>query len=385
MHTAQNSYATQSSSIFARFGAKYGVDGNKVSTLLKATAFKVRDGVVTDEQMAALLIVAEQFGLNPFLKEIYAFPDKKNGIVPVIGVDGWNRIANEHHKFDGCEFRYSENSIQIDEDAKACPEWVECVVYRKDRSRPFVVREYLEECYRAPFKGRDGSTGSWGPWQTHTKRFMRHKVFVQAIRMAFGFCGAYDEDEAERIIEARAVNVNTTTTAPIDMNAPLALTAGEQFEKVVLDLNLENRRQQVEQYVEVCANHFKTDTESVKAQIIQRPQEFAKTFPVWESNRKSLQNTQTSEPSANTVSHSKSEKFTEKTADKERINAETGEVTDHQTILDPGPPQDDQPEDAYGESAMTGDKIMCPKNNRLIDDWECAECKARDGCPSWDE
>ncbi len=36
--------------------------------------------------MAALMIVADQYGLNPFTREIFAFPDKQNGIVPVVGV-----------------------------------------------------------------------------------------------------------------------------------------------------------------------------------------------------------------------------------------------------------------------------------------------------------
>ncbi|WP_032251724.1 recombinase RecT, partial [Escherichia coli] len=45
-----------------------------------------------DAQFIALLIVANQYGLNPWTKEIYAFPDKQNGIVPVVGVDGWSRI-----------------------------------------------------------------------------------------------------------------------------------------------------------------------------------------------------------------------------------------------------------------------------------------------------
>ena len=59
--------------------------------VLKATAFK---GQVSDAQMTALLIVANQYTLNPWTKEIYAFPDKNNGIVPVVGVDGWSRIIN---------------------------------------------------------------------------------------------------------------------------------------------------------------------------------------------------------------------------------------------------------------------------------------------------
>jgi hypothetical protein len=70
-------------------------------------------------------------------------------------------------------------------------------MYRKDRSRPIVVREYLDEVYRAPFK-----EGMKGPWQTHTKRFLRHKAMIQCSRIAFGFVGIFDQDEAERIAES---------------------------------------------------------------------------------------------------------------------------------------------------------------------------------------
>jgi hypothetical protein len=50
-------------------------NAQELVTVLKATAFK---GQVSDAQMAALLIVAQQYGLNPWTKEIYAFPDKNS-------------------------------------------------------------------------------------------------------------------------------------------------------------------------------------------------------------------------------------------------------------------------------------------------------------------
>lgn len=168
---------------------------DELVSVLKATAFK---GQVSDSQMAALLIVATQYRLNPWTKEIYAFPDKQNGIVPVVGVDGWARIINEHSEFDGMEFRQSETMVKPDGCTNTAPEWMECVMYRKDRSRPIVVREYLDEVYRAPFKKDNGYVVT-GPWQTHTKRFLRHKTMIQCARLAFGFTGIYDEDEADRI------------------------------------------------------------------------------------------------------------------------------------------------------------------------------------------
>jgi len=60
-------------------------DGIDLITTLKQPAFR---GNATEAQLAALLIVANQYGLNPWTKEIYAFPDKHNGIVPVVGIDG---------------------------------------------------------------------------------------------------------------------------------------------------------------------------------------------------------------------------------------------------------------------------------------------------------
>lgn len=143
-------------------------------TVLKATAFK---GQVSDAQMTALLIVANQYKLNPWTKEIYAFPDKNNGIVPVVGVDGWSRIINENPQFDGMDFQQDDESCT-------------CIIYRKDRTHPIKVTEYMSECKRAA-----------GPWQSHPKRMLRHKAMIQCARLAFGYVGIYDQDEAERIVD----------------------------------------------------------------------------------------------------------------------------------------------------------------------------------------
>lgn len=183
------------SKVTANLAEKLGMsdqNGDELIQTLKATAFK---GDVTDAQMTALLVVANQYGLNPWTKEIYAFPDKHNGIVPVVGVDGWSRIINQNPQFNGMEFRASEKMVSM-EGAKPAPEWMECVIYRKDRDYPVVIREYLDEVYREPFK-----VGMKGPWQTHTKRFFRHKAMIQCSRLAFGYVGIYDQDEAERVVD----------------------------------------------------------------------------------------------------------------------------------------------------------------------------------------
>ena len=102
-----------------RLGQKFDIDKTvDLDKTLQATAFKT-EGTISPEQMTSLLVVANQYGLNPFTREIFAFPDKGGGIVPVVGVDGWARIINNHAQLDGIEFK---------EDKDSCT----CIIYRKD-------------------------------------------------------------------------------------------------------------------------------------------------------------------------------------------------------------------------------------------------------------
>lgn len=167
--------STALTTLTGKLAARFDIgDSTELIETLKQTAFK---GNVSDAQMTALLIVANQYGLNPWTKEVYAFPDKNNGIVPVVGVDGWSRIINGDDRFDGIEF---------EQDDTKCT----CKIYRKDRTRPVAVTEFMDECKRGT-----------GPWQSHPKRMLRHKAMIQCARLAFGFAGIYDQDEAERITQ----------------------------------------------------------------------------------------------------------------------------------------------------------------------------------------
>lgn len=237
--------ATLTSQLAAKLDMGDGVD---LINTLKATAFK---GDVSDAQMTALLVVANQYRLNPWTKEIYAFPDKKNGIVPVVGVDGWARIINSHPQFDGMEFSYSDELVQMPSAASKAPAWIECSMFRKDRTRPVVVREYLDECYREPFKGQYGVVN--GPWQSHPKRFLRHKATIQCARLAFGFGGIYDQDEADRIIEqpekditprAEAIAASVPEASPdlIEAMRSAAVEGVATYQKAWASLTKEQRK-----------------------------------------------------------------------------------------------------------------------------------------------
>lgn len=154
-------------------GSRLNCDPGKLHQTLKDTVFKG----ATDSELLALVVVANEYGLNPLTKELYAFPAKGGGIVPVVSVDGWVRMVNDHPQMDGVEFEsHKDEAGKLDA--------ITCSIWRKDRSRPIRVTEHLSECRR-----------NTEPWKMEN-RMLRHKALMQCARYAFGFSGVTDEDDA---------------------------------------------------------------------------------------------------------------------------------------------------------------------------------------------
>lgn len=195
--------ATLSGKLAQRFGM---TEDAELITTLKQTAFKSREPA-SDAQLTALLVIANEYGLNPFTKEIYAYPDQHKGIVPVVGVDGWIRIINEHPQFDGLEFDAAEDAVT-------------CRIYRKDRTRPTAITEYLAECRR----GTD-------PWKNMPRRMLRHKALMQCARVAFGFA-FHDDEEAQ----AAAGTVIDAATGEVIQSARRGPQASATVEAVRAEL-----------------------------------------------------------------------------------------------------------------------------------------------------
>lgn len=163
--------------------SKFSVEADKLLATLKGTVFKG----ATNEELLALVVVANTYGLNPLTKEIYAFPAKGGGIAPIVSIDGWIRMTNDHPQFDGME-------IQVEFDESGKPFSATCRIYRKDRTHATVVTEYFTECSR-----------NTDPWKQYPARMLRHKALIQAARVAFGFSGIYDEDEGKDVAGLRDV------------------------------------------------------------------------------------------------------------------------------------------------------------------------------------
>jgi phage recombination protein Bet len=156
---------------------RFNVDQKQFIDSVKATCFNKQE--VSNEQFLQFLVVTNEYNLNPFTREIFAFPGKSGGIQPIVSIDGWLRIINSHPQFDGMEFEDTLDNGKLVA--------VTCKMYRKDRTHPTEVTEYMSECTR--------NTDTWKTWPA---RMLRHKATIQAARYAFGFSGIYDQDEVER-------------------------------------------------------------------------------------------------------------------------------------------------------------------------------------------
>lgn len=171
---------TKRVSLVQTMALSYGLEEGPFMEAIRQT---VMPGNATTAQTAAFLQVAHGYKLNPFIKEIYAFPAKSGGIMPMISIDGWLSIANRDPRYEGYEY---EEIL----DEKGSLEGGKITIYRNDRQRPHVHREWFRECKR-----------NTDPWNNMPRRMMENRTVAQGIRRALGISGIMDVDEVEQMHE----------------------------------------------------------------------------------------------------------------------------------------------------------------------------------------
>lgn len=161
---------------------RFAVSAEEVKNIIMRTVMPNGGAGVSEEQFFSFVAVANEYGLNPLTKEVYAFPAKGGGIQPIVSIDGWLKIINGHPHFNGMTFE------DIREAGRLVA--VKCKIFKKGIDHPVEVVEYLDEC----FQPKD----TWKKWPS---RMLRHKAAIQCGRYAFGLSGIIDPDEAERYQE----------------------------------------------------------------------------------------------------------------------------------------------------------------------------------------
>ena len=176
----------QTQGLIARLAGKFGVEPNRLLKCLTTQVFKQADGrQPTNEELMVLLLVCENFGLNPFNREIYAFRGKSGDIVPVVSLDGWGKIVRSQKDFNGVSFQFSETTVKVAGCSQELPEFVECAMRLKGVDDPIVIQEFMIECF-------NDKSPVWRKWP---RRMLRTRAFIQCARLAFSLTGLYDEGE----------------------------------------------------------------------------------------------------------------------------------------------------------------------------------------------
>ena len=122
---------------------------------------------VPAKTILTLLRSMQSLHLDPLCEEI-SFTQYNDGQWQVfITIEGCSKLLNQHPQFNGLVFNQADTLID------GVPEWMECSIYRKDRTVPTTVREYLLEV-----------RGDNPIWQKMPRRMLRHRALQQCVRLA---------------------------------------------------------------------------------------------------------------------------------------------------------------------------------------------------------
>jgi hypothetical protein len=122
---------------------------------------------VPAKTILTLLRMMQSLHLDPLLEEIGLAQYEDRQWHVFITIEGCAKLLNQHPQFNGLVFHQANTLIE------GVPEWIECSIYRKDRTVPTTVREYYIEV-----------KGETAIWQKMPRRILRHRALQQCVRLA---------------------------------------------------------------------------------------------------------------------------------------------------------------------------------------------------------
>ena len=123
---------------------------------------------VPEKTWLCLLRMILEHRLDPIKEELFLHRYDNGQWQVLISVDGWIKLISRHPHFVGIVF--TESSQMIND----IPTWIECAIYRSDRTMPMVVREYFVEVKQET-----------AIWQKMPRRMLRHRALQQCARLSF--------------------------------------------------------------------------------------------------------------------------------------------------------------------------------------------------------
>jgi hypothetical protein len=122
---------------------------------------------VPAKSILALLRSMRSLHLDPLSEEIGLTQYEDGHWRVLITIEGCSKLLNQHPQFNGLVFKQADTLID------GVPEWIECSIYRRDRTIAITVREYLIEV-----------RGENSIWQKMPRRMLRHRALQQCVRLA---------------------------------------------------------------------------------------------------------------------------------------------------------------------------------------------------------
>jgi len=122
---------------------------------------------VPAKTILTLLRSMQNLHLDPLCEEIGLTQYDDGQWQVFITIEGCSKLLNQHPQFNGLVFNQADTFID------GVPEWMECSIYRKDRTLPTTVREYFTEV-----------RSENSIWQKMPRRMLRHRALQQCVRLA---------------------------------------------------------------------------------------------------------------------------------------------------------------------------------------------------------
>ncbi len=137
----------------------------------------------TDAEFELFLYIAQTYGLDPLLKQIWCLKYNDAPSAIFTSRDGFLKIAHRSGRFDGMK---TEKTI----DAKGNLSGAKCTVWRSDMNHPFETEIDLKE-YQKRTKN----------WTEMPETMIKKVAQSQCLRQAFDISGLYEPSEMSHMTE----------------------------------------------------------------------------------------------------------------------------------------------------------------------------------------
>jgi len=182
--------------------AKKNVDGGREDRLINYTKEekdilrKTAASNANEDEFKVFLHVAETYGLDPFLNEVFFWKDKKDRMTVMCSRDGYLKIANRNKDFEGLV----SDVVRANDEFKRTTTGIEhkygsergsilgayALVYRKDREYPVYVF--------APFEEYNGYNSVWNRYPS---AMILKVAESMALKRAFSVSGLVSQEEMD--------------------------------------------------------------------------------------------------------------------------------------------------------------------------------------------